>query len=500
VRDDVRAELAGTAFNAAPVIATSTVTGQGLSELRALLQQAALHVQERSAADLFRLPIDRVFTVRGTGTVVTGTVWSGQLQVEDLVRLLPSDISARVKGLQQQSAAVTRIRAGERAAIALVGVPHDAIARGETLVSSAAWEVASALTVYLRLLPDAPRALKLRDRVHLHLGTATAVARVRPLAGSLEPGATGWVVLRLEQSVAARAGDRFILRSYSPVSTVAGGVVYEATARPERRRAAHVALLDRLRKADLRERLNAAVELAGWRGLPLARIPFVVQGEPEIGRDVVRVGDTLFSPRLVDQTGNALLHGLAALHDRYPLRPLIPLERFRQAAPPGAGPELRLEAEARLQAQGALVIRGKAVRLADWEPRLTPSDEARLRQIRERLQRNGLTPPAVTQLGGEPELEDYLRLLEARQQATPISPELYMDPDAVRAAQLRLCSHLAGGRAAGPAELRDLLGISRKYLIPLLEYFDREGITIRKGDLRTFAEAQAVPDLPGATL
>jgi selenocysteine-specific elongation factor len=97
-------------------------------------------------------------------------------------------------------------------------------------------------------------------------------------------------------------------------------------------------------------------------------------------------------------------------------------------------------------------------------------------------------------------LEDYLRLLEARQQATPIAPELYMDPAAVRAAQARLRSHLAGGRAAGPAELRDLLGISRKYLIPLLEYFDREGITIRKGDLRTFAEAQAVPDLPGATL
>jgi selenocysteine-specific elongation factor len=500
VRDDVHAELADTAFGAAPIVATSTVTGQGMAELRALLQQAALNVQERSTADLFRLPIDRVFTVRGTGTVVTGTVWSGQLQVEDAVRLLPSGISARVKGLQQQGAAVTRICAGERAAIALAGVAHDAVARGETLVSSNAWEAASALTIYLRVLPDAPRPLKLRDRVHLHLGTATTVARVRPLMGSIQPGATGWAVLRLEQPVVARAGDRFILRSYSPVTTIAGGIVYEATTRPERRRAAHLPLLERLRGPALRERLNAAVELAGWRGLPLGRVPFIVTGEPGVAPDLVRAGDTLFSPVLMAETSSALLRGLADLHERYPLRPFITLERFRQAAPPGAGLALRQEAEARLQASGAIVVRGRAVRLPKWEPRLTPSDEARLLQIQEQLQRNGLTPPAVAELGSEPELEDYLRLLEARQQATPIAPELYMDPAAVRAAQARLRSHLAGGRAAGPAELRDLLGISRKYLIPLLEYFDREGITIRKGDLRTFAEAQAVPDLPGATL
>jgi selenocysteine-specific elongation factor len=146
------------------------------------------------------------------------------------------------------------------------------------------------------------------------------------------------------------------------------------------------------------------------------------------------------------------------------------------------------------------VIQGGAVRLVDWLPRLTPADEARLLQIQEALQRGGLTPPGLSELGDDANLEDYLRLLEARQRATALAADLYMDPAALADAQARLRSHLAGGKAAGPAELRDVLGISRKFLIPLLEYFDREGITIRKGDLRTFAVAQAVPDLPGATL
>ena len=500
VRDDVRKELAGTPFQAVPIVLTSTVTGQGLSELCAVLEQAALAVEQRRAEDLFRLPIDRVFTVRGTGTVVTGTVWSGQLQLEDAVRLLPSGLNARVKGLQQQGAAVTRIHAGERAAIALAGIAHTAVTRGETLVAGSAWEAVSALTVHVRVLADAARPLRLRDRVHLHLGTATALARLRPLAGTIEPGAEGWAVLRLEQPIVARAGDRFILRSYSPVTTIAGGTVYEATPRHHRRRTADVVELEKLRSSAPSERFGAAVLLAGWRGLAISRVPLTVQGSVSESASVIRIGDTFFQSVLLEQTISALRAALAALHDRYPLRPVIPLERFRQAAPASAGSALRAEAEARLQASGTVVIQSGAIRLADWQPRLSAADEARLLQIQRALQRGGLTPPGLSELGAEPVLEDYLRLLEARQQATAVAPDLYVDPVALAGAQARLRSHLAGGKAAGPAELRDVLGISRKYLIPLLEYFDREGITIRKGDLRTFAVAQAVPDLPGATL
>ena len=500
VRDDVRTALAHTSFAHVPLVNTSVVNGEGMGDLRALLEQAASRVQARNKADLFRLPIDRVFTVRGTGTVVTGTVWSGELHAEQSVRLLPSGLNARVKGLQEQGTAAPSVQAGDRAAIALAGVAHTDIARGETLVSSDAWEPAHVLTAWVRLLEDAPRPLALRDRVHLHLGTATTLARVRPLQSApLEPGAEAWVVFRLEEPLVARAGDRFIVRSYSPVTTIAGGTVFEAAVAQHRRRVGDLPLLDKLRSPEPRECLEAAVELAGWRGLRANQIALVVAGDPPVNANVLRLGDALFAPGLLEQTSAAMLSSLSELHERFPLRPAVPLERFRQGAPPAASSQLRSEAEARLIAAGAVVLSGGSVRLADWQPRLSAAAEVRVQQIREQIKGAGLTPPSMSELGQEPEVEDYLRLLEARGQAIAVSPEIFMDPEAVHGAVSKLRSHLAETGSAGASELRELFGVSRKYLIPLLEYFDRVGITVRRGDLRTFAGAHAVPDLPGAT-
>ena len=226
VVEDVRALLADSPLADAAVVGTSSVTGAGLAELRAAIADAARAVPARAADDLFRMPVDRAFTIKGTGTVVTGTVWSGRLTRDGTVRVMPGDRTVRVRGLETHGDQVPVAEPGHRTAIALAGLDVADVQRGSFLVADAAWRPSNVLRAEVVLLDDAPQTLRARTAVRFHLGAADVGARV-VADGSLAPGERKFARIVLDEPVVLRAGDRFVLRSASPAATVGGGIVID---------------------------------------------------------------------------------------------------------------------------------------------------------------------------------------------------------------------------------------------------------------------------------
>jgi selenocysteine-specific elongation factor len=501
VLDDVREQLRATSFAGAPVVPVSAVTGAGLDELRQALARVADNVRERAGDDLFRMPVDRVFTVHGTGTVVTGTVWSGAVRREDALLLLPSGLTARARGVQVHGAEVESAGAGQRVAIALAGADRERAARGargEVLVREAAWQPASAISARIRLIPGTDWELVQRQRVRFHLGTAELLGRVRLLGKErLGPGEAGWARIALEAPAVARAGDRFVIRSYSPVTTIGGGVVYEPDAsRRKRLDGEAAALLEQLLDAP-EESVRARVTLAGWSGAGLTRLPVETPHPPaavaeslarlEAAGAVRRVGERVFAAAVVAQARTDLLAAVDAFHARSPLRAGLDLEELRRALDARAADAAPL-AEALLEElvqEGVLAVRGHVVARAGFTPRLTEEQAAARDRLAALFETAALAPPAVEELPAElRQRKDFwplLKLLEAEGRILAITGETFVSARAIAQARTLLLERLAGQGPLGPADFRDVLPVSRKHLIPLLEYFDRCGVTLKKG-------------------
>ncbi|HSJ12947.1 MAG TPA: selenocysteine-specific translation elongation factor, partial [Longimicrobiales bacterium] len=420
VIDDVRRTLAGSRYADAPLVPVSAVTGQGLSGLRAALVGAAATAAGRTRTDLLRLPIDRVFTVRGTGTVVTGTIWSGAVRSDAVLRALPGDLRVRVRGLQRHGSAGTEAGAGERVALA-VAVEREQIARGMTLVDGDAWQASLLLTLRVQVLAEAGVPLRARQRVRFHLGTAEVLGRITPLEGpAIEPGASGWAQLRLEKPVVARAGDRFVIRHYSPVRTIAGGAVVETVA-PRRKRCG--AALD----DDLRAILGggaagalAAVRLAGAEGLEAARLPIASPGAPPPdglpGEAVFQAGDRLFAAERATRLRDTLVAAVRRVHERRPLELGIEREELRRAGAPE--PAALVDGVLReLLAKGMLLARGSTVAAPDFEPTLDADQEALATRVAASLATAGLAAPRLAELPeplrSDPDLPGVVRRMVA---------------------------------------------------------------------------------------
>lgn len=500
VGDEVREHVAGGSLGSAPVVPVSARTGAGLPDLLAALGTAAGAVSQPEASDLFRMPIDRVFTVRGTGTVVTGTVWSGSAHREQSLRLLPAESIVRVRGLQGFGEDRESIRAGERAAIALAGMNRSDLQRGDVLVAGEGWAPASMITASLRVLPEAARPITQRQRVRFHLGAAEVLARVVLLEGDeLEPGAEAWAQLRLEGQAVARAGDRFVLRSYSPVTTIAGGVVVEPVAGKRKR-------LD----TDARRRLEripgkpaAAVQAcvvgAGWRGVRRSKLPVLTPHPPEViaealaaSTEFLDLDGTLVDAALLEETRTRITKALDAYHAAEPIAAGAGIDELRRVLPPEAAAGLFDAAVRTLTDEGALAHEGAVVRRADFAPRLTGDQERAITQLLEVFASAGLTPPAPaelpTELATRADLDRLVRLLERRGRLVQLGPGVWLDAGSFDDAVRRAHAAFPPGASVTTGEFKDLFGITRKYLIPLLERFDRTGVTVRKGDVRVLSE------------
>jgi selenocysteine-specific elongation factor len=508
VRDDVATAVAGSPLEGAPQIPVSVVTSEGLDALRTAIGAAVHDIPRRNAEDIFRLPVDRSFSVRGTGTVVTGTVWSGRLRRDDVVRVLPGGQTARVRGLQSHGHQVDAAEPGSRLAVNLGGIDVADVPRGSTLVTDLSWEPVDVLRADVTMLPDAP-VIGPRTRVRLHLGTREVGARVVVAAPQNTPRSrasgqrsevarsrTGsWAPARivLDEPITVRGGDRFVLRAGSPMATVGGGVVTDAGPGQRRARpwtAAGVSVVDRV---------VAMVREAGVRGVRLDRLPVRAGIRPAETMPTVTaiadraevLGESIFDREALGSLGERAVALVAAHHARAPLDEGLSLQSLRTGL--SVSPAVADLLIARVVASGGLEVDHGLVRRAGWRVQPSVKQQGALDTIVQAIQSAGREPPSVSELahsvGGDTaaEVAALLRVLERGGAVRQVESDRYYAAEALAELTEALRRGMVPGREYGPAELREFLGVSRKYLIPLLEYYDRTGLTERRASGRVIA-------------
>ena len=501
VRDDVAALVRGTFLEGAPVLGVSARTGEGVAALRDALRGLAATVPARATDQLPRLPMDRVFTIRGFGTVVTGTLMAGVLGVDDRVEIFPKGLQAKIRGLQTHGRPVPRAFAGQRTAINLQALERAAIERGDVVGLAGTLLPTTMVDATLELLADAPRPLKSRDRVRFHAGTSEIMARVLLLdRPELEPGHSTHGRVRLEGPLVALPGDRFVIRSYSPIVTIGGGTLLDVAPPRFKRKApallAHLRLLERGTPEDVVEEHVRQMGPAGVRvSAMLGRAPFgpdrtralldALQGH---GR-VVGIDREWFVHREShDRISKQAVDALGAFHRAHPLRPGMSREELRGRAG-GADEKVFGSVLASLEADGQVKAERDKVRLAAHEVRLDPEQQRLVDRLEQDFLVAEAAPPSPEEalaragVAGDEEHELFQVLVEART-LVRVKESLFFHARALDAIQDKLVGLLRDRKDIGPGDIKDLLGISRKYAIPLLEYFDTRRVTTRVGERR----------------
>ena len=511
VRLEVQELLDGSGLAAAPFVPVSAVSGAGLDGLRAALAAVAAAPQRPHDAPP-RLPVDRVFSVRGVGTVVTGTLASGTLRSDQELVLLPAGRRVKVRGLQVHGRTTEAAGAGRRVAVNLHGADVDALRRGDTLAAPRSFDTTRRFDAVLRLLPDAS-PLRHGARVRCHHGTAETMARVALSAArgaaageseflsALEPGGAAYARVRLEAPLALARGDRFVLRAYSPPVTIAGGEVLDPLPpRGRFRSPAGLARLRRLDAADGADSLLVMVEECAGRGAvraSLARRLGVASAaldrtvaELEAAGHVAAVGERLLASTALQALRDELLELVDRYHAAQPLEPGLPREEARERLKRRAAPAIFDHVVAELAAQRRLVA-GKHLAAAGHRIVLS-EDELRVQQRLAELHRNaGLAPPDAEQAAAAVDAPAPLavRMLELLvRDGTLVKIEALLFH---QAALDGLVAEVARLKAAATEPLRidvgmfkQRFGVSRKYALPLLGYLDRRRITRRVGSAR----------------
>jgi selenocysteine-specific elongation factor len=506
VQDDVRSFLRGTFLEGQPMVPVSAKTGAGLDALRAQLGELARQVPPRSTDATFRLPIDRVFTIRGFGTVVTGTVAAGQVAVDDRVEVYPRDVQAKVRGLQTHGQAVSAAVAGQRTAVNLQGVERAAIERGDVLSQPGLLRPTYMLDATCELLADAPAPLKARQRVRFHIGTSEVMARVHPLDGeTLEPGDQGYVQLRLEAPVVALPRDRYVIRSYSPMVTIGGGELLDVAPGKARRSAALVARLTTLERGSPEAAVEQHVRHVGAGGARTAelraRTPFGPEALKQALAALTAAGRVMVVDRewyvhadAAARLREAAVAALGAFHAREPLKTGMFKEELRTRLD-GVEERVFLHLLEQLAAAGQVAVEKDKVRLAAHQVRLDGRQQGLVRSLEAEFREAGVTPPsaeeAFAKLGmARPDEQALLQVLLDDRRLVRVKEGLYFHAEPLQAAQARVVGFLRDKREITPQDFKDLLGISRKYAIPLLEYLDGQRVTVRVGDKRVLRESR----------
>ena len=501
VRLEVQELAAGSFLEGAPVIAVSARTGAGLTELRRTLADLGAAAPMRPSFGPPRLPIDRVFSMRGFGTVATGSLVAGRLQVDDELVLLPANRHVKVRGLQVHGTKETEAIAGQRVAVNLTGVDAGEIARGETLTVPEAVTITRRVDVEIEMLASAP-ALRHGTRVRFHHGTRELLGRVIVSGGSeIRPDKMGLARLRLESPAVLTRGDRFILRAYSPLVTIGGGTVLDPLPprKGVRTPAGQARFASIASATDAADAVAVMIDESKLAGLPVARLAGRAGARYEHHEELIarleqsgrasRFGDYLISTSHLDAVRRAVLANLGEYHARHPLEEGMPREQLREslfAEAPGAVFDSMLS---ELQQKGAITARD---RVALKTHRLMLSDEdARVRDAILRIvHESGLTPPdrasLVTRAGASPQLVERMTALLVRQKVLIRLGDLLFHEATLNRLKSEIQSlKREGARTAiDVAAFKERYGVSRKYAIPLLEFLDGERVTRRVGDTR----------------
>ena len=496
VRSDVLALFEEAGAEKPVILACSSKTGEGLHELRAALTQLLESANPRSTDDVFRLPVDRAFTVKGTGTVVTGTVWSGALGADESVRVLPAARTARARRIEQHGKPSDRARAGGRAAIALAGIDVGEVPRGSVLVTDESWSATSQFEAVIRLDPDTAIKLTPRTRFRLHVGASEVGARLASVSREMEPQEDVLTRVVTDSPVAIRGGDRFVLRLPAPLRTIGGGVVVDPYAR--RRALEHDPRQVAALAASSSARFAYILGAEGARGIKTKEIAVRVGCTPAEVPDLIEesgayVGaHNLFVPLAVEQVMASVRRIIAEYEIRAPLASGVPSRTLREGL--RANEELVDIGIREMERAGEIETRGPLVSRTGWAPSPSDRDAEIGNHLAHDICAGGQEPPSVGELGVRygSSVPALLRFLERQGRIVKVETDRYYDRSALEAMIARLKGALVPGKVYVPAQLRDVLGFSRKYLIPFLEFCDRNGITERRGDGRTLRETPVV--------
>jgi len=497
VRNDVLSLFEQAGLETPIVVPCSSRTGEGLPELRAALRRVLAAAKPRASDDVFRLPVDRAFTVKGTGTVVTGTVWSGELTADATVRVLPAGRRARARRIEQHGKSSDRAEAGGRAAIALAGIDVAEVPRGSVLVTDEAWSATSLFEAVVSLDSSLAGRISSRTRLRLHAGASEVGARLASVGRHPNSKETGLARIITDSPVTLRGGDRFVLRLPAPLRTIGGGVVVDPYARRRalpRNAAEQLAALAASKGA----RFSRILGAEGSRGIATKEMPVRIGCTPAEVRDLIDQSGAftgahnLFAPVAVEQVMASVRRIIAEYEIRAPLAAGVPARTLREGL--HANEELVDIAIRELAAAGEIETSGPLVSRTGWAPSPSEHDVKVSDQVAHDICAGDQEPPSVSELvlryGSS--VPGLLRFLERQGRIVQVETDRYYDRSALEAMVARLKGALVPGRVYVPAQLRDVLGFSRKYLIPFLEFCDRNGITERRGDGRSLRETPGI--------
>jgi selenocysteine-specific elongation factor len=508
VQEDIKEFLKGTFLEGALIQPVSSSTGQGIPELITALERLSNEVEERSSAGIFRLPVDRVFTMRGFGTVITGTAVSGSLSVGDQVTLYPQEIQAKVRGIQVHNQDTEQVRAGLRTAINLQGIEKATVNRGDVVASVLGLYPSHLLDLQVRLLKSAQRPLKHRSQIRFHSGTSEILGRLLLLEGEeIKPGKTGFCQLRLTERVALLPGDLSVIRSYSPVQTIGGAEVLNVI--PVKHKRLNPEVIEQLwvlKSGTDSEKVTLQVLLSGANGISRQKLGQVLPLPPKKLDDLLK---ELLSQKVLtqwDKENKIIIHQvelnklskaatqeLEGYHQANPLKPGLPKEELKSRLPQIRETKLFNFLLNQLVEQKILVQEKELVRLSGHKVQLKEDQQAVQDSLEKVYLKSGLQPPYFKELveqfpKGQP--REVLELMVKEGKLVKVKEDLYFHKQVIEGLKKRMIQWLKEKGEITTPEFKDMTQTSRKYTIPLLEYFDALQVTMRVEDKRLLRESK----------
>ncbi len=493
VKDEAEDFVKGTFLEGSPVITVSSKTGDNLDLLKSEIKEIALKVAPKKSGGLFRLPIDRVFTLKGFGTVITGTAISGTISIDDPLEILPGNIKTKVRGLHSHGMSIKTASAGQRVAINLQGVEKNELERGHVAVTPLSFYHTKIIDVFLKHLKDAP-VLKNKSLVHFYIGTSETIARVILYEREeLKPGESCYCQLRLKDPLTAVSGDRFIIRRFSPLETIGGGEILDPFPL-KRRRKDSIDDLKILYTGSLDQKISLKIKNAGIKGFSVDSINGWINAElkaisDSINRlrergEIIQYEDILFHKNFYDFLQLKISELLENFHKNNPLKPGMPKEEIRNY--------LRIDSRLfnhLLTILDNIIVEKNLIMLKDFKITLSSSEEAYKTRILDLLEKSMFQPPTKTELSAslimeQPLISDILNILSKEGSVVRINDTLYLSASSYENMLSLLRDFFSKKSELTVAEFRDLLGTTRKYALPFLEYLDSINITIRTGDVR----------------
>ena len=508
IREDLLKLVKGTFLEGAPIVPVSALTGEGIPQLVSILGELVPKIKKTFTGGIAFLPVDRVFSMKGFGTIVTGTLISGEISIGETVEIFPEGLHAKVRGIQSHNSPIETAHAGQRTAINLQGVEKSFFKRGDVLSHPETLEPSFRFDVWLKISPDIPQPIKHGDAIRFHLFTAQTLARIINYEGNtLEPGGEYFAQLRFSEPMITIPDARFIVRNIDATRTIGGGRILDP--HPQKHRRNDPATRDWFKVLHTKDLEALLTTLALTNGLAGVTQKEVLRRISSPQKEIEKVWKALlqsktlvevnpethqaFHKEIVVNYEQQLKTLLQDFHQNHPLKPGLPLEEARQRLGREVSEELFKYLINDVKAKGDIEVSGVVIYQTSHKVALDAEQIKLKNEIAVSMRTHGLTPPTVREFATQfsvssEEIKNILDLLATEKELIRIKDDLYFLREHIVELKQKLISFLEKNKELTPGDFKEITGVTRKYAIPLLEYFDREKVTMRKGDVRLLRE------------